>query len=242
MCGFSDMRLATFVTNTDYSDFAMARPLDDEKFADLIALARPDWEVTAFWACKGVFPTDPTTFDGAMITGSPASVHDETPWMVALQAEIRRLVANGTPLFGACFGHQIIAKALGAPIVRNPGGWAHGLINMTRVSNPLWAGRQRQLSLYGSHIEQVAALPSGAVPVFQSPGCPIAGFAVGRTVFTVQHHPEMTKAFMADLIEEYEDVVGPEISDRARASLARGDADQHAFASEIAAFFEQGAR
>ena len=239
MCGLSDMHIAILVTNTDFSDFAKARPLDDEKFATLIADVRPDWTTTAFWVCKDAFPDDWSAFDGALITGSPASAGDGAPWMLRLELVIRQLVEDRVPLFGACFGHQIIAKAFGAPIARNPLGWSHGLIDMVRVGQTAWAGQDSRFALYGSHIEQVAALPIGADRIFESPGCPIAGFALGQSVFTVQHHPEMTQEFIADLIDEYADYVGEAVTAEARASVANGMAHRQGFADEIAAFYEQ---
>ncbi len=232
------MRLATLVTNTDFSDFAHARPLDDAKFAAMIQSVRPDWQVEAFWVCKNEFPADLTGFDGVMITGSPASVTEGVPWMLRLEDMVRDMINARTPLFGACFGHQIIAKALGAEVQQNPDGWAHGLIAVERVSTAPWTGENPNLGLYGSHIEQVS-LPSGAEALFQSQGCPNAGFAIGKQVFTVQHHPEMSREFIIDLVEEYAEYVGPEVTARARASLDLGSADGAAFASEVAAFFEQ---
>ncbi|WP_170422387.1 type 1 glutamine amidotransferase [Ruegeria arenilitoris] len=236
------MRLATLVTNTDFSAFAKARPLDDEKFATLIAEVRPDWQVEAYWVCKGEFPDDLSQFDGVMITGSPASVTENAPWMQQLEGLIEDLIDHEIPVFGACFGHQIIAKSLGAPIVRNPEGWAHGRIETNRVASMPWSNAQNGWHLYGSHIEQVGALPEGAQRLFESPGCPIAGYAIGNHVFTVQHHPEMTQEFIADLVEEYADYVGEEVTGAARASIEQGPADRVAFANEIAAFFEFGGR
>ena len=237
--GTSEMRLATLVTNTDFSAFALQRPLDDQKFATMIAEVRPDWDVTAFWVCKDEFPSHDFTCDGVMITGSPASVTEDQPWMLRLQAMIRDLVNRGVPLFGACFGHQIIAKALGAPIIRNPEGWAHGRIEIERVAKTPWSGEAPRFSLYGSHIEQVGALPGGTTRLFSSPGCPIAGFGLGNRVFTVQHHPEMTFDFIADLTEEYADYLGESVTLKARHSIGSNTVQRQAFASEIAAFFEQ---
>ncbi|KIC47393.1 hypothetical protein RA28_07130 [Ruegeria sp. ANG-S4] len=236
------MKLATLVTNTDFSAFAKARPLDDEKFAALIAEVRPDWDVTAFWVCKGEFPDDIAAYDGVMITGSPASTTENAPWMQKLETLVEEIIENKIPLFGACFGHQIIAKSLGAPIVRNPEGWAHGRIETHRVAQKPWSLPQKDLHLYGSHIEQVGALPHGADRVFESDGCPIAGFSIGNKVLTVQHHPEMTAEFIADLVEEYADHVGFDVTKRARRSIEAGPADRTAFATEIAAFFEHGVR
>lgn len=239
MFGLSDMRLAILVTNTDFSDFAKARPLDDAKFTQLIAEVRPDWETAAYWVCRQEFPADFTAYDGVIITGSPASVNDGAEWIGRLEKVVQDLIATKIPLFGACFGHQVIAKALGAPIGRNPHGWVHGLIDVTRVGQTAWSGIDDKLALYGSHIEQVEALPNGARRVFASSGCPIAGFAIDNRVFTVQHHPEMTKEFITDLIEEYADSVGEEVTAKARHSVRVGSASRGAFAAEIATFFEQ---
>jgi len=231
------MKLATFVTNTDFSDFAKARPLDDEKFAQLIAEVRPDWEVTAYWVCKDEFPTDIAGYDGVMITGSPSSVNEGTPWMIRLEDMVRDIIAQNIPLFGACFGHQIIAKALGAEIRRNAA-WGHGLIDIKRTGRTEWSGPSEAIPLYGSHIEQVASLPPGAQRLFESTGCPIAGFGIGKTVFTIQHHPEMTETFIADLVEEFADYVGESATEIAQQSLKNGVANRAEFAEEIASFFE----
>lgn len=236
------MRLLTLVTNTDFSPFAAARPLDDAKFAALLGEVRPGWTLTASWVCKDAFPGDWTSYDGILITGSPASVHDADPWIARLEALIRDIIAHGTPLFGACFGHQIIARALGAPVVRNPDGWAHGAIEVTRTARTAWSGPLDRFALYGSHIEQVGDLPPGATRLYESPGCPIAGFAIGKSVATLQHHPEMTRAFITDLVEEYSDHVGPEVTAAARRSIAERPVPRAMVAEEIAAFFEQGRR
>ncbi|APE43882.1 hypothetical protein BOO69_11035 [Sulfitobacter alexandrii] len=234
------MRIAILVTNTDDSVFAHAWPDDGEKFADLLHIARPDWRCDTFWVCRDSFPDDIAAYDGAMITGSPASVNDRTPWMLRLEELIRDMIAARQPLFGACFGHQVIAAALGAPIVANPAGWGHGLLSVRRGQPTPWAGVEKGFALYGSHMEQVGAVPEGATVVFEGPDCPVAGFALGDTVMTVQHHPEMTHDFMNALVEFYADEVGAEATERARASLTR-EADQAAFAEEIARFFEHAA-
>ena len=233
------MHIALLITNTDFSDFAFARPLDDEKFTRLIQEVRPNWQTTAFWVCKDEFPQDPKAFDGFLITGSPASVTDQAPWMTRLEALVREIIDQSVPLFGACFGHQIIAKALGAPIIRNPEGWVHGLVAVERIESAPWSGSVDRFFLYASHIEQVGALPDQAKRLFKSPDCEIAGFAIGQTVFTVQHHPEMTRDFITDLIDEYADYVGEDVTRRARQSVEQSRATRAEFALEMATFFEQ---
>ncbi|NNE53523.1 MAG: type 1 glutamine amidotransferase [Sulfitobacter sp.] len=231
------MRLAILITNTDDSAFARARPDDGEKFTQLIHEVRPDWVCVPFWVCRDEFPEDVMSFDGVLITGSPASVTEGAPWMLHLEGLIREMIAARLPIFAVCFGHQIVAKALGAKIVSNPQGWGHGRMEIERVGRTPWSGEAQRLSLYGSHIEQVEAAPSGARVVFRGAGLPVAGFTLGDSLATVQHHPEMTHAFITDLVEHYADEVGKAVTERARRSLQKR-ADRETFAEEIAGFFE----
>ena len=232
------MRLALLMTNTDESGFAHRHPLDAEKFASLIAAVRPDWSVESFAVKDGVFPGDPGAFDGVMIGGSPASVHDGRDWIARLLGLIRELVAQGMPLFGACFGPQAIALALGGRVGPNPGGWGLGSV-ATEVDSalPWMEPRAASFRLHAAHKEQVTRLPEGASAFGRSRGCDVAGFTIGSHVFTTQYHPEITAGFMAALLDEMAPTTPAEDIAHARASLA--DPAQNAlFAEWIARFFE----
>lgn len=234
------MHLAILMTNTDESEFAQRHPKDGKKFTDLIQSVRPDWRCTSFAVKDGVFPDDIGEFDGAMITGSPASVRSGAAWVDQLLRLIVQMNAHRFPVFGACFGHQAIALALGGAIDHNPDGWAHGRVINTLVQRPDWAAElPQEFALYGSHCECVSVLPDGATAIATSGACN-AGFIIGQHVFTTQHHPEMTPDFIAALTDEMETVLGPDIHAQALASLSH-TADQAAFAESIARFFEQGA-
>ncbi|MFZ2100417.1 MAG: gamma-glutamyl-gamma-aminobutyrate hydrolase family protein [Oricola sp.] len=226
------------MTNTDESAFAQRHPRDGEKFAALIASARPDWTVEVFPVKDGVFPDDLAAFDGFLITGSPASVHDGEPWIDGLLAMIREISGRKMPLFGACFGHQAIALALGGKVEKNPDGWVFGLTQAELVDRAPWTEPLGgTLSQYGAHIEQVTQLPEDARVLIASAACPAGGFAIGDHVFTTQNHPEMTPEFIAALIEELGPKLGEEVIEKARASLDR-KADYAVFAESIARFFE----
>ncbi len=235
------MKIAILITNTDESAFARARPDDGEKFRALFNEVRPDWQIVPHWICRNEFPGKIETYDGVVITGSPASVNEEAAWMKRLEGLVLEMIELRLPLFAACFGHQLVAKALGADIVRNRSGWGHGLIEVRRSRDTPWAGPQERLMMYGSHIEQVGSIPPGARCVFESDGVPVAGFAVGDHLFTVQHHPEMTHEFISDLVDYYASYVGDMVTEKARRSLERR-ADSGVFAEEIAGFFEYAAK
>lgn len=223
------MHIALLMTNTDESEFAQARPKDGEKFTTMIHGVRPDWKVTVFPVKDEVFPPEGARFDGWLIGGSPASVHDSDAWVQELFALIRRLVDEGQPIFGACFGHQAIAMALGGHVAKNPGGWVFGLVETEIEGVPL--------KMYGSHVEQVVDLPPGAVVLGGTAECPVGSFAIPGRVMTTQYHPEMSHGFISDLVEEYAPELPAEVVARARTSLTV-QADSDAIAERIARFFE----
>jgi GMP synthase-like glutamine amidotransferase len=233
------MRIAILVTNTDESPFAQQHPKDGDKFTALLHLVRPDWETQVFSVKDGDFPDDPALFDGVMITGSPASVHDPEPWVARLMAMIRDVVARGIPLFGACFGHQAIALALGGQVGTNPGGWVFGRTETTLTHRKPWMqALPDTLSLYAAHVEQVTRLPDGAQPLSANPACQSGAFAIGNHVYTTQYHPEMSADFIAALTEEMTEKLPQDVLNTARASL-NAPADTEAFAESLARFFEQ---
>ena len=232
------MRLALLMTNTDESDFAQAHPKDGEKFTRLIQSVRPAWQVTSYSVKDGVFPTGITAYDGVMISGSPASVHDTDTWVGQLLDLIRDIYAKGIPIFGACFGHQAIAMALGGRVGPNPNGWVFGLTHADIVHKTSWMqDLPATLKQYGAHIEQVLEMPKSAVVILANNTCPVAGFHIGNTVYTTQNHPEMTPEFMAALVAEYAPKLPADLAATAKASLA-DNADTSVYANSIARFFE----
>jgi GMP synthase-like glutamine amidotransferase len=154
-------------------------------------------------------------------------VHDPDPWVADLLDLIRRAFAAGLPMFGACFGHQAIALALGGAVGRNPGGWVLGRVDSEFEGRPL--------SIAAAHAEQVTALPPGAETIGHGPGCAIGAFRMGARVLTTQYHPEMTPDFLAALVEEVAPKLPAPVAAAARASLAVPLDD---LAPRVAAFFE----
>lgn len=232
------MHLAVLMTNTDESDFAQVHPKDGEKFTRLIHLVRPTWQVTSFAAKDGVFPSNIADFDGVIITGSPASVHETDPWIGDLLQTIRAAYAQKTPMFGACFGHQAIALALGGNVEPNDDGWVFGLTESKITAKAEWMqGLPDTLLEYGAHIEQVTKLPAGAMALSTSKACNITGFRIADGVYTTQNHPEMTPSFIAALVAEYAPKLPLGVGEMAQASLAR-QVDALPYAESIARFFE----
>ena len=235
------MKIAILMTNTDESDFAARHPKDGKKFTDFIQLVRPEWETVVFSVKDGDFPSDITEFDGFMITGSPASVGDSANWIQRLMSLIQEIHVNKIPMFGACFGHQAIAVALGGALARNPLGWGHGVLRTWGMEPFPWGDQMGEIDLYASHIEQVSQLPNDASRIASSEGCENAGFVLGDHIFTIQHHPEMTHDFISALVEVLDEYVGRDVTENARRELNSRRADRKQFAQWVVQFFEHGA-
>jgi GMP synthase-like glutamine amidotransferase len=224
------MHIAILVTNTDESRFAQSHPRDGEKFQALLAPLRPDWRFSVFSVKDDVFPQSLVGIDGVIVTGSPASVHDPDPWVARLMGLIRQIVEDDIPLYGACFGHQAVALALGGTVARNPGGWVLGTVE-TELQG------LGTVAMYAAHLEQVTALPAAAEVIGSTPGCAIAAIRIGRRVMTTQYHPEMTHDFIAALVEELAGKLPDAVIAQARKSLTM-QADTARIAAQIIAFFE----
>ncbi len=153
----------------------------------------------------------PRDADAFVITGSSSSVTERAPWMLRAEAFVREIVAARTPLFGICFGHQMIAQALGGEVTKNPRGREIGTVRVDRVADdPIFARLPRTFHVQATHVDSVARLPAGARVLATTSLDPFAAFSVGPHVKAVQFHPE----FDADVIRGY-------LS--ARAEIIRGE-------------------
>ncbi len=235
------MRICVLVANTDRSEFSKRFEDDGQKFETLLRAHRPNWTFEHFQVADSDFPSESDRFDGYIITGSPASVHDDNDWIARLDVMIRQIDVDRTPLFGACFGHQAIARALGGQVDNNPAGWVLGYTETQPRGQAKWIGDAGgKIGLYAAHNEQVTSLPVGARVLSCSDDCAVGSFAIGNRVFTTQYHPEMTKTFITALVEEIAGEVGEEVANRSRLSLS-AEAETERYALWIVRFLEQAA-
>ena len=147
--------------------------------------------------------------DGYLITGSRASVYDEDAWIARLIRFVGELHLAGARTVGICFGHQLIAQALGGAVGRAPGGWGVGVHAWKVLRHEAWMRPPMpEIRLLASHQDQVETLPSGARLLASSPFCPRAAFAVGDHMLALQGHPEFTKAYAEYLMHKRRSVLG----------------------------------
>jgi GMP synthase (glutamine-hydrolysing) len=178
-----------------------------------------------------------TEFAAVIITGSSASVTERAPWMLAAEAELRRAVASGTPVFGICFGHQLLAQALGGRVAKNPLGREIGSVALsTAGADALFDGLESTLVANMTHVDAVVELPAGAVVVARSELDPHAALRFGERVWGVQFHPEIDAEVLADYVAGRHDLIVSEGLDAER--IAREIRETPASRALIARFLE----
>lgn len=179
----------------------------------------------------GVFPEGPDAADGWLITGSRHGAYENHPWLPPLEELIRAIDAGRVPLIGVCFGHQIIAQALGGKVEKFAGGWS--------VGRTVYDTMDGRIALNAWHQDQVVARPAGARVLASSPFCENAILAYGEHIWTVQPHPEFDADFIAGLIDERGDAISPPVLlDKARDHLDR-PLGTDVMAAKMAEFFRK---
>lgn len=145
---------------------------------------------------------------GVVITGSAAMVTDHSDWIEASAAWLRALVNAGVPVLGICFGHQLLAYAMGGDVDDNPNGIEVGTIKVglqyAAQHDRLFSKLPRDLDLHASHRQSVLALPPDAVLLASSALDPHHAFRIGSCAWGVQFHPEFTGAITRSYIAFYQ--------------------------------------
>lgn len=215
------MKLAILETGRPPGDLA-------QRFGDypsmFVRMLRDGFEVESFNVAARELPTDPAAYDAYLITGSPAGVYDNLPWIEPLSGFIRAV--KGKKMVGICFGHQIMAEALGGHVEKSDKGWGAGLHRYSIVRREPWMDGEAEVAIPASHQDQVIIQPRNTELVVSSDFTPYAGLAwTDRPAISFQFHPEFAPDFAKALIaERYDKVPKP---DSAMASLdAPNDRDR----------------
>jgi GMP synthase (glutamine-hydrolysing) len=141
---------------------------------------------------------------GIIITGSPASTYGSDTWIPRSEAFLWRAADRGVPLYGVCFGHQLLAQTFGGKVEKCPHGWELGTATVIQTErgkqDPLFAYVPESFIAQMSHGDVVTELPPGAIALAHNTHWSYQAFALGDCIWGTQFHPEFTAQILSDLI------------------------------------------
>lgn len=193
-----------------------------EMFAALLAPHLPGLRFSYYDACHGALPATPDACDAYLCSGSQFSVYDLHGWIAPLEEFLQQVHRAHIPYVGICFGHQMLAQALGGEVARAAQGWGVGIHEMTIVRQEPWMRpEQAACRLQYMHADQVRRLPAGATVLGRSRHCEAAMFSVGPSMLGIEGHPEFPAAFNEALIRARREQIGAARAEEALESVNR---------------------
>jgi len=180
-------------------------------------LALPEVEIEALRVHEGARLPPPAGVDGIVVTGSVSMVSERLPWSVRTGVWLAEALAADTPVLGVCYGHQLLAQAMGGRVGSNPMGRQMGTkhldVQAAAVEDPLWSGFGAEGCVQVTHVESVLELPPGARLLARTAADPHHAFALGSRAWGLQFHPEFDAAAMRGYIQERRSLLEAEAQD-----------------------------
>lgn len=208
-----------------------------EMLTQLLREQDPALEIELYPAHLGRLPGALDECDGYVTTGSRYGVTDGLPWIEALRDFVVELHVARHKLVGICFGHQMMAAALGGEVQKSDKGWGVGLsFNDILAQKPWMQPFKPSLDLIVSHQDQVTRLPEGAEVLASSRFCPYYMVQYDEHFLGVQGHPEFCKAYSCDLMQARRGSVIPEVRVREGLASLSGEVDDKLMMAWIVRF------
>ena len=207
-------------------------------YREMFSALLPGFSFKYYEAHRGALPSSPDECDAWLCTGSKYSVYDKDAWIENLAAFIRGL-KDEKPFVGICFGHQMLAHAMGGKVAKASQGWGVGVLPLHVLQPEPWMQPpQPEVRIQHMHQDQVQKLPKDSVLLGSSPHCEVGMFRVGDNMLGIEGHPEFTVPFGRALISARVERIGAERSKTALESLDRST-DAAVVGSWISAFLQK---
>ena len=212
-------RIAVFELGELPQEIAHKHPYYPKMISEWLSPSLPQVSYAGISPVRGEALPDIDAFDGYIYSGSRHGVYDPFEWIAPLKSFIREVTAAEIPQFGICFGHQIMAEALGGKAVKSEKGWGVGVDTYDLRLNAN-QGDATQVPVMIWHQDQVIALPDSAQVLGGNDFCPIGVVRYQQPALSVQFHPEFSEQYMNDLLDlRGGTVISKEQTDAARASM-----------------------
>ena len=206
------MKLGILKTDTVRPEWVEEHGEYPDMFTALLHKAAPNLEIHSYDMELQQYPADIDEVDAYLMTGSKFSVYEDKPWIPPLIDFVRELHARKKKLVGICFGHQLVAQALGGKTEKSDKGWGVGLHSHHFNTVPAWhEGDEARLDILVSHQDQVVKNADGAVGLAGSDFCENAVCQIGEHILTFQGHPEFVPTYSKKIMDLRRDKMGEEV-------------------------------
>lgn len=193
-----------------------------DMFSRLLKAVNPDIELVAYEVMNGEYPDDIDEVDGYLITGSKLSVYDDVVWINQLKDFVRKLHGANKKLVGICFGHQLVAEALGGKTRQANQGWCVGIHKATLTADAESYGPVgAEFQILSNHKDQVEEMAVGAILLASTATCPVAMTQVGSHILTFQGHAEFDKGYALGLLNMRREILGESVYQSAVGTLGQ---------------------
>ena len=167
------------------------------------------------------FPATPDECDAYITTGSRSSTYEALSWIPPFKQLIVNLHQHKRKLVGVCFGHQLIADALGGRTELSDKGWGVGISQNRILHKKAWMIPELEhINIVVSHQDQVTGLPPGAELIASSDFCPNYMYQIDKHILTIQGHPEFNKEYSETLMRHRAEKLGQGILKQGLESLS----------------------
>ena len=193
-------------------------------FEKLLSSADPKLEFQTYQVTQLEYPQHINECDVYLITGSKSSCYEDTQWIHRLKQFVVDCHEQEKKLLGICFGHQLIAHALGGMVQKYDRGWGVGIATSKITHQPHWlTPEQQEFNLLVSHQDQVTRLPPEASLVAGNEFCPIASYRVNHSILTFQGHPEFTHDYVHYIMTQRRQLIGEQAYQQGMESLQQNE-------------------